>query len=125
MARSGRPVARFGYGGSGKSRGSARNEPTSEAPRQHEAWKGRGTSGALSTTRTFPVCVLLVIPGSHVQENLAPADRVGQRANGDRLWTTLLLLWTECQLRSHGCGGTVDPASHGGLTWTFAVHRCG
>lgn len=31
---------------------------------------GRGTPGALSTTRTFPVCVLLVIPGFHVEENV-------------------------------------------------------
>lgn len=92
----GGPSRASGQGGSGESRGSARNEPTSEAPRQHEAWEGRGTSGALSTTRTFPVCVLLVIPGSHVLENLAPADRVGQRADGDQLWTTLPPLWTEC-----------------------------
>ena len=121
----GGPSRASGQGGSGESRGSARNEPTSEAPRQHEAWEGRGTSGALSTTRTFPVCVLLVIPGSHVLENLAPADRVGQRADGDQLWTTLPPLWTECPSQCRACGGTVELPGFKVLNGTSAVHSCG
>lgn len=44
---------------------------------------GRGTPGALSTTRTFPVCVLLVIPGFHVPGNVAPFSPLGQSRFGD------------------------------------------
>lgn len=49
---------------------------------------GREAPGALSTTRTFPVCVLLVIPGLHVLGNLVPAEQTGQSRAGDELWTT-------------------------------------
>src|SRR5699024_5253858 len=86
---------------------------------------GRGTPGALSTTRTFPVCVLLVIPGFHVLENVAPGGTVGQRWLGDRLWTSGRSLWTAGLRRWGHCGGTIDLAGDSVMTSTFAGFRCG
>src|SRR5690625_4210173 len=54
---------------------------------------GRGTPGALSTKRTFHVCVLLVIPGFIVLDNVAPDGTVYHMWIGTRLWTSRRSLW--------------------------------
>src|SRR5690625_247171 len=86
---------------------------------------GRGTPGALSTTRTFPVCVLLVIPGFHVLGNVAPGGTVGQRWLGDRLWTSGRSLWTAGLSPWDHCGGIVAIAGDSAVTSIFAAQRCG
>src|SRR5690625_1506685 len=109
-------------GGGEEVRATGRRRGPTAGGRHHA---GRGTPGALSTTRTFPVCVLLVIPGFHVLENVAPGGTVGQRWLGDRLWTSGRSLWT-AGLRLWGhCGGTIDLAGDSVMTSTFAGFRCG
>ena len=49
--------------------------------------------GALSTTRTFPVCVLLVIPGPHYVTNVAVQARAVKKLGGDPLGITRVRVW--------------------------------
>src|SRR5699024_10881036 len=81
--------------------------------------------GEFSATRTFPVCVLRVIPGCHVEGNLAAAVTAGQSSIGDRLWTTALSLWTRGRRACALCVGTEGAAGHGGVTGRAAMHTCG